>query len=204
MRKPEQLSDIWEKEFGEEYTKRKLRVHDTEGQHREAFWRELVKIVPDAKSYLEIGCNVGMNLEAIYKANPSLNITGVEPNGFALEVAEERSKARYNVIKENVFDLPSTLRADLVFTCTVLIHIAPDNLQPALNSIYRASNHYILAMEYYWPILKEIEYRGLEDALWKQDFGALWLRNFDVELIETGYLDARDGFDRVTWWLFKK
>ena len=204
MRKPKQLSDIWEKEFGEEYTKRKLSVHDTEGQHREAFWRELVKMVPDAQSYLEIGCNVGMNLEAIYKANPSLDITGIEPNGFALEVAEERSKARYNVIKENVFDLPSTLRADLVFTCTVLIHIAPDDLQPALNSIYGASNHYILAMEYYWPILKVIEYRGLKDALWKQDFGAFWLRNFDVELIGTGCLDARDGFDRVTWWLFKK
>ena len=40
--------------------------------------------------------------------------------------------------------------------------------------------------------------------IWEKDFGALWLRNFDVTLIETGYLDARDGFDRVTWWLFKK
>ena len=40
--------------------------------------------------------------------------------------------------------------------------------------------------------------------IWEKDFGALWLRNFDVTLIETGYLDSRDGFDRVTWWLFKK
>ena len=40
--------------------------------------------------------------------------------------------------------------------------------------------------------------------IWEKGFGALWLRNFDVNLIETGYLDASDGFDRVTWWLFKK
>jgi len=44
----------------------------------------------------------------------------------------------------------------------------------------------------------------LKSALWKQDYGATFLQNFDVELIETGYLDARDGFDRTTWWLFNK
>jgi len=145
-----------------------------------------------------------MNLEAIYRANPNLNIAGLEPNNYALKIATEKAKGRYEVIKGNIFDIPSSLRADLIFTCTVLIHIAPDDLQAALKSLYRASIHYILVMEYYWPSLKEIEYRGLKNALWKQDFGALWLNNFDLELIETGYLDARDGFDRVTWWLFKK
>ena len=108
------------------------------------------------------------------------------------------------MIDGNIFSLPSDLRADLVFTCTVLIHIAPKDLLSALSNLYTASSKYILAMEYYWPTVKEIEYRGLKNALWKQDFGALWLRNFDVKLIETGYLDARDGFDRTSWWLFEK
>ena len=31
----------------------------------------------------------------------------------------------------------------------------------------------------------------------------IWANGFDKH-IETGYLDARDGFDRTTWWLFKK
>lgn len=204
MRKPKQLSDIWEKQFGEEYTKRKLQVHNTEGKSRDIFWDKLVKMVPDAQSYLEIGCNAGMNLESIYRANPSLDISGIEPNDYAFKIATENLNGKYKIINENVFDLPSTLKADLVFTCTVLIHIAPDDLQSALNNIYKTSKKYILAMEYYWPLVKTIEYRGLKDVLWKQDFGALWLRSQDVELIETGYLDARDGFDRVTWWLFKK
>jgi spore coat polysaccharide biosynthesis protein SpsF len=73
-----------------------------------------------------------------------------------------------------------------------------------MERIYNVSEKYVLAMEYYWPEVKEIEYRGLKNALWKHDFGAFWLKNFDLDIIETGYLDARDGFDRVTWWLFKK
>ena len=37
MRKTEQLSKIWEQGFGVEYTKRKLQVHDTEGNVEKRF-----------------------------------------------------------------------------------------------------------------------------------------------------------------------
>jgi pseudaminic acid biosynthesis-associated methylase len=204
MSKPEQLSDVWEDKFGEDYTKRKLLVHEDEGKHRAAFWKELVKMVPNARSYLEIGCNAGMNLEAIYKVDPKLKITGIEPNKYAYSIAKEKAKGKYEIINENIFDLSSALKADIVFTCTVLIHIAPKDLPAAMENIYKASNNYILAMEYYWPLVKSIEYRGLKDVLWKQDFGLLWLQKYNLNLMETGYLDARDGFDRVTWWLLKK
>lgn len=204
MSKPHQLSEIWEKEFGEEYTKRQLLTHNAEGRLREEFWSWLIKMMPDAQSYLEIGCNAGLNLEALFKANPQLKIIGVEPNQYALKVAAEKATGKYEIVGGDIFNLSPDLKADVVFTCTVLIHIAPKDLLLALNNLYSTSTNYILAMEYYWPTIKEIEYRGLENALWKQDFGALWLKNFDVKLLETGYLDARDGFDRTTWWLFKK
>lgn len=100
--------------------------------------------------------------------------------------------------------MPPELRSDLVFTCTVLIHIAPNDLLSALSNLYKTSKRYILIMEYYWPTVKQMEYRGLKNALWKRDYGSIFLENFSVELIETGYLDSRDGFDRVTWWLFEK
>jgi spore coat polysaccharide biosynthesis protein SpsF len=204
MPKPHQLAEIWEKEFGEEYTKRQLQTYDAEEKLRETFWRDLTKLLPEAKSYLEIGCNVGLNLEPIYRANPQLNIVGVEPNQYALKIAAEKAMGKYTVVDGNIFNLSPELKADLVFTCTVLIHIAPKDLLSALNNLYTASNKYLLAMEYYWPTVKEIEYRGMKNALWKQDFGALWLKNFDIKLIETGYVDARDGFDRTSWWLFQK
>jgi len=204
MSKPEQLSNVWEKDFGRKYTNRKLLAHKVEGKKREEFWRSFVEKLPDVKSYLEIGCNAGMNLEAICKAKPKLSITGLEPNPYAFKIAVEKAKGRYKIVNGSVYDMPFTLKADLVFTCTVLIHIAPENIKSAFKKIYKASNKYILALEYYWPTVKPLEYRGLKNALWKQDFGALWLKNFDLEVIDTGYLDARDGFDRLTWWLFKK
>jgi len=204
VNKHKQLSEIWKKNFGDEYTDRKLVVHKSEGTSREQFWHDLLSMVSGVKSVVEIGCNAGMNLEAIYKANQKLEITGVEPNKYALGKAIEISNGRYKVTDGNVFDLPPDLKADMIFTCTVLIHISPKDLMSAMHRIYDAANNVILIMEYYWPTLKEIEYRGLKSALWKQDYGATFLQNFDVELIETGYLDARDGFDRTTWWLFNK
>jgi len=180
-------------------------VHTEEGGKRNAFWREFVELAPDVRSVLEIGCNAGMNLEGLYKADPSLKITGLEPNSYALSEARQRAEGHYGILEGNVFDTDfHALKADLVFTCTVLIHIHPDDLLQAMKQIYMASNRYVLTMEYYWPELKEIEYRGLSNVLWKQDFGALWLQNFDLRIFETSYLAPRDGFDRTTWWLFEK
>ena len=204
MNKYKQLNEIWENKFGDAYTERKLMVHKSEGKSRATFWRNLFQMVPEVQTVLEIGCNAGINLEAIFEVNNKLQIIGIEPNKYALHKAIEISNDRYSVLNGNVYNLPRDLKSDMIFTCTVLIHISPNDLISALNNIYKASNSYILIMEYYWPTVKEIEYRGLKDVLWKQDYGAVFLQNFNVDLMETGYLDARDGFDRVTWWLFKK
>lgn len=201
----EQLQNIWQSDFGVEYTKRKGQVHQSEGQLRKTFWKDFISTMPSIQSVLEIGCNAGMNLEGIYEANPNLQLTGLEPNDFARNEAIRIANSRYSVVPGNVFQLDKEdIRADLVITCTVLIHIHPDDLQRAMHQIYEASNKYILTMEYYWPILKEIEYRGLKNALWKRDFGAFYLDHFDLEIVETGYLAPRDGFDRTTWWLLQK
>lgn len=199
-----QLNDIWEKKFGDDYTKRKLLAHEKEGKLRENFWKLLIGRFSDIKSVLEIGPNAGMNLEGIWKADPKLTITGIEPNEFAYNTATERSNGRYRIIKGSVYDLTPQINADLVITCTVLIHIHPLDLERALTKIYDSAGRYILIMEYYWPKLCQIEYRGLTDVLWKRDFGAYILSKFKLNIIETGYLDVRDGFDRTTWWLFEK
>lgn len=204
MKKTEQLSGIWENDFGVEYTRRKLQVHEAEGALRKSFWRDLMSQLPGVGSVTEIGCNAGMNLEAIHDTRPDLELVGIEPNDFAFEAATARAKGRYRITAGDLWSLPTDATADLVFTCTVLIHVAPDDLESAMRNIFNLSRRFILTMEYYWPLVKEIEYRGLGSALWKQDFGVAWLHGEAVRLLETGYLDARDGFDRVTWWLFEK
>lgn len=202
-KKTEQLAGIWEAQFGLEFTNRKLEVHESERRLREPFWSRLVKSVPDARTYLEVGCNVGLNLEGIWRADEHLSITGIEPNDYARGIATEKLGSRATILNGNIFHI-SSHSADIVITCSVLIHVAPNDLHSAMENLYCASNRYILTMEYYWPVLKEIEYRGLRNALWKQDFGFRWLERFDLQLLETGYLDARDGFDRITYWLLKK
>jgi len=204
MKKHKELKEIWEDKFGSSYTDRKLKNHDNEGGLREKFWSKLISDLQNINSVVEIGCNAGMNLEGIFKANSELLIKGVEPNLYAIEKAEKIADGRYEIVNGNIFDLNDNLKSDLVITCTVLIHISPEELIEAMKNVFKISSSYILIMEYYWPSLKKVEYRGLKDALWKQDFGALFLDNFDVELIETGFLDDRDGFDRTSWWLFKK
>ena len=90
----EQLKKIWISKFGDEYTRRKLLVHEKEGEARKAFWSMLFNVLPDVKSVIEIGCNAGMNLEAIYKYNSTLEIRGIEPNKNALKKAHERFSLR--------------------------------------------------------------------------------------------------------------
>lgn len=53
-----------------------------------------------------------------------------------------------------------------------------------------------------------IEYQGRPNLLFKRDFGAMFADNFDVRLVDYGFLwgkifDAA-GFDDITWWLFEK
>jgi len=52
----------------------------------------------------------------------------------------------------------------------------------------------------------EVPYRGHERALFRRDYGNLFLDLFphDLSLVRQGYLSPDDGWDRVTWWLFER
>ena len=77
---------------------------------------------------------------------------------------------------------------DLVFTMGVLIHINPDDLIKNLSRIYDYSKKYILLGEYFNRTPISIEYQGKKDRLFKRDFGKLLIENFDVELVDYGFL----------------
>jgi hypothetical protein len=53
-----------------------------------------------------------------------------------------------------------------------------------------------------------IEYQGEQNKLFKRDFGKLFIENFNVQLVDYGFLwghiydDA--GFDDIKWCLFEK
>jgi hypothetical protein len=97
---------------------------------------------------------------------------------------------------------------DLVFSTGVLIHIHPDNLLDNMQRMFLYSKKYILIGEYFNRTPTMIEYQGQKDKLFKRDFGKLFIENFDVTVVDYGFLWGhiydKAGFDYVTWWLFEK
>jgi len=119
---------------------------------------------------LEVGCNVGLQLRLLEKANRGLEFHGLEPQPYAIERARQLSP---NMVfhQGNAFALPFPDRSfDLVMTHGVLIHIHPNDLPRAIREIDRVARQYILCHEYYSPELTEVQYHGREGLLWKTDF----------------------------------
>lgn len=193
--------NTWHGEFGNAYTDR----NPVDWQVRlPAFQTALEGL--HLPRVLEVGCNRGHNLVALSKCLGSeTEIIGLEPNDYALSIAQTLD-APVTAHHGDVFDIPfEDGRFDLVFTSNVLIHISLENLPLALNEIYRVSNRYILAIEYFAESETEIFYRGHSALLWKRDFPKHYHEQFpNLTMIRNGYWEPEDGFDRSHWWLFEK
>lgn len=194
------LESLWQGSFGDAYTERNAAA----AAKREPFWRGILGNYP-CERVLEVGCNLGANLQWIARFIPPNAVYGVDINEGALErvrgalpgVNAVWSKARELPFRDSYFDL--------VFTCGVLIHQPPDTLPEVMNEIVRCSRRYILAAEYYAETPEEIPYRGQQGALFKADFGAIYRKRYPaLRLLKQGNLTKEDGWDNVTYWLFEK
>ena len=104
-------------------------------------------------------------------------------------------------------DLPVADRSiDFVFTMGVLIHQPEETLDKVMSEMVRASSRYVFCGEYFDTETVEVPYRGHAGALFRRDYGSLFLDLFPFELtlVREGYLSPEDGWDRVTWWLFER
>lgn len=190
---------LWRSEFGRAYTDR----NDQEKPERVTTWaRVLGDLAPER--VLEVGCNVGWNLEYLRRLGVP-DLFGIEPQAYAVELARSRNP-RFGVLQGTAFELPFRDRwFDLAFTSGVLIHIAPETLGAAMDEIHRVSKRWIVAIEYDDPSEQEIEYRGHAGALWKRDHGALWQARYPaLQLVRRLPLGAADGYDDCTAHVFEK
>ena len=195
----EQL-EAWRDGLGDAYTARNPSDHAS----RLLMWhRVLKKIKP--YSILEVGANLGANLVALGKLTDA-GLAAVEPNATARKLLREvlSSTSIYDATAEN---LPfKDGEFDLVFTCGVLIHIAPDNLGRACDEIHRVSAKYIVCIEYFSDKPETVMYRGLEGLLFKRDFGDFWMTRFpDLKIVDCHFFWRRmTGLDNLTAWVFEK
>jgi len=196
------LEALWAGEFGDAYIERNK---DAESGRRDFWARQLERL--GATSVLEVGCNIGGNLQWIAELLGPENVAGVDINPKALELLRERVPgvdARLASGARLPFDDGAF---DLVFTTGVLIHQDPDTqLEPMMREVYRVARRFVIAGEYHADELTEVPYRGQEGALFKQDFGALYRQLFpSLELLDGGFLSEREGrWDDLTYWILRK
>ncbi len=197
----------WKGRFGEAYTKRSpWNVKDMDKLYKMIFGVtltelncEFVKNIDRSSKILEVGCNVGVQLQFLQKMGFN-NLYGIELNKNVVEISKSITKD-INIIQGSVLDIPyKDEYFDLVFTSGVLIHISPKDINKAIKEIYRCSKKYIWGFEYYAENYTEIVYRGNKNMLWKGDFMKMYLESFDDLRLEKEtkikYLES-DNYDKM-------
>lgn len=193
------LEGLWRGDFGDEYVDR-----NTEFTARETFWNErLARCRPTR--VLEVGCNLGGNLQWIAKMVPADRITGVDVNIKALLQLAERVPG-VNAVWSAAGNLPfEDGLFDMVFTMGLLIHQPESTLPAVMSEMVRCSSRWVLCGEYFAEETVEVQYRGYDGALFKRDYGRLFQElSPALTLREQGFLSRDEGWDDVTWWLFER
>ena len=196
-------AQFWAGTFGDQYLARQF-TPAILAANINFFARALASVGPLA-SVLELGANAGQNLRGLRQLFPSALLIGVEINARACESL--RQVEGVEVRNQSLLEFEPSTQVDLVFTKTVLIHIAPADLPRAYDVLYRTTRRFLLVAEYYSPRPEMIEYRGHRDKLFKRDFAGDLLDTYsDLSVRDYGFVYRRDKHaqDDVTWFLLEK
>lgn len=195
-----QQEQFWAGEFGDDYIDRNRGGLST----NICLFSQILKSTENMRSVIELGANIGLNLDAINEIKPNIDLRGVEINPAAYE--ELRRKFPKS-IHSSILDFSTNERFDLVFTKGTLIHLSPDHLEKVYDLVFQLSNRYILFCEYYNPTPVEVTYRGHSNKLFKRDFAGEFIDRHGAQLIDYRFIYHRDiNFpqDDITWFLLMK
>ena len=201
--------DLWSSDFGYDYAQRSgNQISEESLRATVRNWGRVLEraIAPAPQSVLEVGCNVGQNLVAL--SNFVGELHGIEPNDKVVELARSHPRLTQADIRcGHGGALPFEDNSiDLVFTCGVLIHVAPESLAKVVDEIVRVARRYVVCIEYFSPEPVGIPYRGMEGFLFKRDFGSYYLeRHPQLQVRDYGFFwKPLDNSDNTNWWLFSK
>lgn len=191
----------WAGRFGDDYARRS--PGDEEVNWR-FLYRTVGRLKPEPRSILELGAGTGANLRALRKIFPHAHQHAVEINEFAARQLQGFDRLTVHLC--SILDWHPAFVADLVLVKGVLIHINPDHLGMAYETIHRAAGRWILIAEYFNPTPVSVPYRGHEELLWKRDFAGELLDKYkDLRCLDYGFAWKRDtAQDDLTWFLLEK
>lgn len=186
--------DFWRSDFGSSYTRR----NRVQWNLRVPFWRDIIDWV-EPESVLEIGANAAWNLRCIRSIRRDIELKGIDVNPVAIA---EATAAGFDVEEMSALDVGSRWpnEFDLTFSAGVLIHVGPDHIHEAMDSIIAASRQYVLAIEYAAKTEEEVQYRGHSERLWRRPYGEMY-QDRGLVLIDEG--DAGIGFDKCRFWMLR-
>ncbi|MCW7752395.1 hypothetical protein OOT00_00145 [Desulfobotulus sp. H1] len=198
--------DFWAGSFGTEYIERN-RTPQLLASNIHLF-SKIIAATKGVNSFLEVGANIGLNIDAINLLCPGKNTSALELNERAFKSLEEKctGKAYHGSILDlNATEFPNF---DFVFTKGVLIHIHPDKLPLVYEKLFTLSSQYICIIEYYNPTPAAVDYRGFQDKLFKRDFAGEILTAYPTTtLVDYGFQYHRDPAfpqDDLSWFLMAK
>jgi len=192
---------FWETDFGNKYVKRNLK-----SDRIFTIGKNLLNNKVIINEVLELGANVGLNLDAIKRVYPDVKTYGVEINKLAYNIGKKKHKF-YN---KPILNFKSKKKYDLVCSVGVLIHQNPKHLNAFYNKLYSLSKKYIYLSEYFNPTPVTIKYRNNDEKLFKRDFAKeLWIKFPRLKLIDYGFHWKQDPrlkncCDNSNWFLFQK
>ena len=193
--------NFWKGKFGDKYTDRSLFSDRTL-----TIGKDLLSNKIKIKSCIELGANVGLNLDALKKIY-NASTFGVEINSKAFAILKEKHRAK----NSSIINFNTKEKFELSFVCGVLIHQNPKNLNKIYKLLYQLSSKYIYISEYFNPTPIKLNYHGHSIKLYKRDFAKdLWNLYPKLKLINYGFHWEQDPFlkgseaDDGTWFLFKK
>lgn len=196
--------NFWAGNFGVEYIERNK--DESLIMQNVILFGKILKCAPNVKSIVELGCNIGLNLQALHRINRNFKLCGYEINGVSALRAQELNIA--DVYERTILDeLSNDVKYDVSFTKLVLIHINPKKLDRVYQNLYNLSSRYIVVCEYYSPYPTVVEYRGAKDKLFKRDFAGELIDKYGLRLIDYGFSYHRDNYfpqGDFTWFLLEK
>jgi len=195
--------EFWAGDFGDQYIERN--THDRLLHSKIAMWSKMLACANGVTSIKEFGCNIGGNLLALNKLNPTLSLSGIEINAKAAQQARDLNVA--NITHGTILEPIKHEAVDLTFTAGVLIHINPERLRDVYENLVNNSGRYVLVAEYYNPSPVAINYRDNKDRLFKRDFAGELMDTYNLKLLDYGFIYKRDNWapqDDITWFLLEK
>lgn len=194
---------FWAGDFGNQYIER----NNSDGlvYSKVAMWARMLKCANNVRSARELGCNIGLNLLALKRLKPALELSGYEINEAAANKAIELNVGK--IVNDTILNKIVEEPVDLTFTAGVLIHIDPDYLTNVYDNLVHGSNRFVLVAEYYNPSPVTITYRGHSNRLFKRDFAGDLIEAYGLKLVDYGFIYKRDNFapqDDIHWFLLEK